>query len=642
MPGGGPLAFWLPFGGYLAIGFLATFGVETTTSKNKGKRRIFLLFAFAVAINQFLLPLLSDKLVGNALTVDESDAMSEADNFLGPLDQVFQFLEDGTTVRIAAAVGAGRATEAGDLIKLAIYAGLGSGAVAAAFIIPLAFIGPLFAFFVPYTSTAVVPAGCPAIGEAGTGLTDLARPYWILSAVTLPFTFATKCSLAFFLGSQSFVAWIVAGILAGGIGLALSYVFVVVNQAGTVGVGVVGLITSPLFVLFTVGFLVTPTMRAKYNFTRFRTSPGSSALLAQCAKDGFKLMLKDFLGSVASNLPSMFIAQVSAGLQYALGLIGNVSGRLNVFSAFLALSARLRGAALLGGGRNVEFRALANKLLIQGAICGLAGTVAALAGINSLPYGFASHTLLKLDNSTCTKPLYDQVFDNATGPTYWLMAATLFIGTMNTVYGSLLYAFRDFGLLLKLGALNFVVGMPLTILSFVSLRTLFAIYAASTVPGFISFVVYVWRFHFVLMKRLPMHDTDGEAALLPEHGADRDDDDKDSLLAMAEADIERLLLGRGRAQSWNPQRDGRPKSLGLRPVSAPYKLAPLDEGTGGYAAPSPIAEARESDGAGAGSGSGGGSGGGSGSGSGSGSGTAGPLVGPPASGSPGDGTGTDL
>lgn len=125
-------------------------------------------------------------------------------------------------MRIAAAIGNANFVEAGSLIKIAIYSGLGSGVVAALFIIPLAYIPPIFSFFIPYSTSNSVPVrgeykgasaaptlvfsqllmprprccfqvGCPA--TVVTSLQGYARPYWILSALTLPFVFASKCSL---------------------------------------------------------------------------------------------------------------------------------------------------------------------------------------------------------------------------------------------------------------------------------------------------------------------------------------------------------------------------------------------------------------------------------------------------------------
>jgi len=207
---------------------------------------------------------------------------------------------------------------------------------------------------------------------------------------------------AFFLGSQSFVAWIFAGVASAGLGVVLTYLFLVEMGMGTVGVGLNGLITAPLFMVrfsadcsalpcglyrvttrfffvfvfqgVTILFLCTKSMRKKYEFTTWKLPKGSGVLLLRCARDGFMLMLKDFLRSVAANLPSMFTAQLSLALQYSLKLINTVSGRLQVggrvetcfstaaagpltlyarrwfqvFSAFLALMGKLRGARLLG------------------------------------------------------------------------------------------------------------------------------------------------------------------------------------------------------------------------------------------------------------------------------------------------------
>lgn len=76
---------------HAVTGFLATFGWEMFGPSSHSKARgVFGLFAVAVTLNMFLFPLLTSSISGNALSIAQSDAISEAGNFLGPLDQVFQ------------------------------------------------------------------------------------------------------------------------------------------------------------------------------------------------------------------------------------------------------------------------------------------------------------------------------------------------------------------------------------------------------------------------------------------------------------------------------------------------------------------------------------------------------------------------
>lgn len=63
---------------------------------------------------------------------------------------------------------------------------------------------------------------------------------------------------AFFLGSQSFKAWVIAGIVSAGLGVVLTYVFVAQLAMGTVGVGVVSLIGAPLFVVRSMDAMPLP------------------------------------------------------------------------------------------------------------------------------------------------------------------------------------------------------------------------------------------------------------------------------------------------------------------------------------------------------------------------------------------------
>jgi len=65
-----------------------------------------------------------------------------------------------------------------------------------------------------------------------------------------------------------------------------------------------------------------------------------------------------------------------------------------------------------GAGENVEFRAFSKKLLIQGCVCGAAGSAAALIGSSALPLGFASSSLKHLEAKPCSHGLYEDVFDS--------------------------------------------------------------------------------------------------------------------------------------------------------------------------------------------------------------------------------------
>jgi len=169
------------------------------------------------------------------------------------------------------------------------------------------------------------------------------------------------------------------------------------------------------------------------------------------------------------------------------------------------------------------------------------------------------------------------VFPQATGPAYYLMAICLFVNALNTVYSSLLYAFRDFTTIMRLAVLNFVVGVPLMVFAFVSIRTLFAIMLASNATTFISFAVYVWRFHFYLMRRLPTYDTVGEAALLPEHSKDGAIDPStgerpNSLLDIAVDDLTKLLLPKQRRR-WSAAPATRPTTFVRASADRPKSAA---------------------------------------------------------------------
>lgn len=567
--------FWISLGMYLSAGVAVTIlwgmcfgGVEGESPKTAAmRRRIFMLFGVTIGLDLFVFPTLTDSIQGKALSLAQSDAASESDNFLEPIAAVFLFLEDGLTVRIAAAIGARRFAEAGALMKMALYAGMVAGVICAAVSIPLAYIDPIFSFFVPYRegNEHTIPPECVAAtgNTTITGLQEAARPYWIISSAAFPFNFATKSSLAFFLGSQTFQQWFYVAILSGGVGVALSVLFVQSMQLGAAGVAWVALCTSFVFVVATVLLLLRPSMRKRLHLERVGIERKHWALLRRSAKDGARLMVGDFLGTIQENVPSMLSAQLSLVQQYSLNLLGHVDGRLNLFSQFLGYIGRLSGARHLGEGSHKRFRELVRRMIIQGAVIGCAGVLAAAIGRNALPKGFASSSLVAFQNDANCSFVYDDVFGLVEGAAYWVMVGSVLLSPMSTVYNSLIYAFRDFGFVLKVKALHFVLSIGGTVTAYLLVQgqsvcvgcvdlKLFAIMLAAALPDWVSFGLYVFRLHYVLLARLPDEDSRSEVPVLQEEiraGVQLDadegaDDDVDALTTFGVSEEEHSLRRR--------------------------------------------------------------------------------------------------
>ena len=69
-----------------------------------------------------------------------------------PFEDIFQFFEDGMTVRIGQAIGSADYMTSGLLIRWAVLGGFISGLIGAVSSTILTFIPPIFGFFVPTTT----------------------------------------------------------------------------------------------------------------------------------------------------------------------------------------------------------------------------------------------------------------------------------------------------------------------------------------------------------------------------------------------------------------------------------------------------------------------------------------------------------
>jgi hypothetical protein len=138
-------------------------------------------------------------LQSNTLTLAESNAIDDARSVITVVQDVFSFFEDGMTVLIGAAVGAGDTSSAGILTTLGFIGGIVSGVTGAA-------LGSVAAL-TPAIMHAVIPA--PTVGPEGCGggggtsqaeLEHLAMPYWLIAVWSWGFGFCNNVgtvSLAF-------------------------------------------------------------------------------------------------------------------------------------------------------------------------------------------------------------------------------------------------------------------------------------------------------------------------------------------------------------------------------------------------------------------------------------------------------------
>jgi len=146
--------------------------VDVLETKPQFGRSMFVWGLIAVVAQIIALVVLGNSMQHD-LSVPESDAIADSNNFLTPfqvrtdrtlccvcsscdadmmvvrVQDVFQFFEDGQTVRIGQAVGAQQFEEVGLLLKWGVVGGVACGLVGAALSTMATFISTVFSFFVP-------------------------------------------------------------------------------------------------------------------------------------------------------------------------------------------------------------------------------------------------------------------------------------------------------------------------------------------------------------------------------------------------------------------------------------------------------------------------------------------------------------
>ena len=173
------------------------------------------------------------------LSLSESNAISDVNSVTSVIQDVFAFFEDGMTVLIGAAVGAGDPAAAGTLTLLGYLGGVGFGVVGSGFGTAAGLWPWLMDLVIPtpkhHCATAAAAAGVLA-SEAQ--LKAIALPYWLISVWTWSFAFCNKVGTGVVLGTNSLFDWALATVVGQAVAIGSFLVFVAadgVPNAAAVG-----------------------------------------------------------------------------------------------------------------------------------------------------------------------------------------------------------------------------------------------------------------------------------------------------------------------------------------------------------------------------------------------------------------------
>jgi hypothetical protein len=320
-----------------------------------------------------------ENLQTNTLSLQESNAIDDADSVITVVQDVFSFFEDGMTVLIGAAVGAGDTVSAGTLTTLGFIGGALSGVVGAG-------VGTVAAL-TPAVMHAVVPA--PGGGDCGGGgggggggtisssqaeLERLALPYWLIAVWSWGFNFCNSVGTGVVLGTNATFGYALATVAKR---LAAMACFVLLAEAlgHTAAVALADLlgsvayfavVTHTIFVYERVRTLVPRPSWAEF------WSPQTAEWAQVAGRAGAAMMVNMLVGQAQSTASTQLLARMGkGGLQYRAKIFSTITKNFWM-PTMLGYVVRLTGSKFWGARMYPAFRYIA-RLCLNGTLllCGM-------------------------------------------------------------------------------------------------------------------------------------------------------------------------------------------------------------------------------------------------------------------------------
>jgi hypothetical protein len=529
---------------------------------------------------------LLQNLQANTLSLEESNAIDDADSVITVVQDVFSFFEDGMTVLIGAAVGAGDTASAGTLTTLGFIGGTLSGVVGAG--------AGTAAALTPVIMHAVVPAS--GGGECGNGvissqaeLERLALPYWLIAVWSWGFKFCNSVGTGVVLGTNATFSYAMATALKR---LAAMVCFLLLAEAlgHTAAVALADLLGSvAYFAVITRTIFVHERVRSlvpRPSWAEFWT-PQTAEWAKVAGRAGAAMMVNMLVGQAQGTASTQLLARMGkGGLQYRAKLFGTITNNFWMPTAlgctccnpsrvvcgacpastrshssasdrlplshlpvsrrgshtiwrrfvFAADVVRLTGSKFWGARMYPAFRYIA-KMCVNGTLllCGVALLVGA-AFHASAPYSFASSSICRLLESVCTAPVFEEVYHGGGNfeLTYILGLVLPQVGNVLDVLKACLFAAQDFDFVRNTSLVGLVCFVPLATVgyrtdSFVLLQL------APVVGGVLVCLLSVWRMQ-LLLKRT-QGGGEPEDAVSARLSQTRSSDARQALLPHADAEM---------------------------------------------------------------------------------------------------------
>ncbi|CAE8597766.1 unnamed protein product, partial [Polarella glacialis] len=140
-----------------------------------------------------------------ALAVPQRNSMLAAAAFLRPVKEIFQFLEDTTSVKIAFAMGTGNYEPIKTIVLIGVIGGLLAGSVGAALMTGIAYWPEAIEVLLAPGSTGATELypGCSLLPSSAE-IVESARSLWLLTCWTWPFQFCAMVLTGLLMGAREF------------------------------------------------------------------------------------------------------------------------------------------------------------------------------------------------------------------------------------------------------------------------------------------------------------------------------------------------------------------------------------------------------------------------------------------------------
>lgn len=445
-----------------------------------------------------------------ALPVPERNSMLAAMAFLTPVKDIFQFLEDTTTVKITLALGAGDYSAIRPIALLGIWGGLAAGVIGALLMTVLAWWpeGVIHVLLAPGSSDALARnPNCQLLPSAEEVVTT-ARGLWLLTSWSWPLQFCSMVLSGLLMGAREFAIYGMATIAAQG---ALAGIWF---MGGVQDLHLLGWATFlsnlVLCISLAICLALHRPLRRKMGLLGAQLGEMVQALEPRNSiasstskdvlKDGILAMILDLALQFAGTTSVYVAAFVSLQDMYQLSAAGAALPQFSAYATAVGYVVRLVGGALVGRQAYAEFTQLMKVMVALSVILGFISAVGIYWNKTSLAAYYSVQACEFASSRECLEiyaGLYAEglgKYDTTIFTTFDVFGLTAMATCIFNVVKAGLYACQDFKYMAVASLwVMLLVFLPVLLLARFFFVSATALYVASVLPSWVLTVVFLLR-----------------------------------------------------------------------------------------------------------------------------------------------------